>query len=57
MPPDQDQVRDFARSYTEAWCSHDPTRVAEHFVPAGTIAINGGAPTEVTEVARTFMTA
>jgi len=57
MSPDQDQVRDFARSYTEAWCSHDPTRVAEHFVPAGTIAINGGAPTEVTEVARTFMTA
>jgi len=57
MPLDQDQVRDFARSYTEAWCSHDPARVAEHFVPGGTIAINGGAPTEITEVASSFMTA
>ena len=57
MSPDQDQVRDFVRSYTEAWCSHDPARVAEHLVPGGTIAINGGAPTEITEVARSFMTA
>ena len=57
MSLDQDQVRDFARSYTEAWCSHDPASVAEHFVPGGTIAINGGAPTEVTEVARSFMAA
>lgn len=32
-------------------------RVAEHFVPGGTIAINGGEPTEVTEVARSFITA
>jgi hypothetical protein len=31
--------------------------VAEHFVPGGTIAINGGEPTEVTEVARSFMAA
>ena len=57
MSPDHDQVRDFARSYTEAWCTHDPASVAEHFVPGGTIAINGGAPTEVTEVARSFMAA
>jgi len=57
MSPDEDQVRDFARSYTAAWCSHDPAKVAEHFVPGGTIAINGGEPTEVTEVARSFMAA
>jgi nuclear transport factor 2 (NTF2) superfamily protein len=57
MSPDQDQVRDLARSYTDAWCSHDPARVAGHFAPGGTIAINGGAPTEITEVARAFMTA
>jgi hypothetical protein len=40
---DQGQVRDFARTYTEAWCSHDPARVADHFTLGGTIAINGGA--------------
>jgi nuclear transport factor 2 (NTF2) superfamily protein len=57
MPLDRDQVRDFARTYAEAWCSHDPTRVAGHYTPGGTIAINGGEPTEITEVARSFMTA
>ena len=57
MSLDQDQVRDFARTYAEAWCSHDPTRVAGHYTPGGTIAINGGEPTEIAEVARSFMTA
>ena len=57
MSPDQDRVRDFARSYTDAWCSQDPARVAEHYAPGGTIAVNGGPPTEATEVARSFMTA
>ena len=52
---DQERVRELARSYTEAWCSHDPVRVAEHFVPGGTIAINGGEPTGITEVARAFI--
>jgi len=55
MSLDQDQVSDFARNYTDAWCSGDPTRVAAHFAPGGTIAINGGPPTEITEVARSFM--
>ena len=57
MAEDQDRVRDFARSYTDAWCSHDPARVASHFTPGGTIAINGGEPTEITEVARSFISA
>jgi hypothetical protein len=55
MALDQARVRDFARSYTAAWCSHDPAAVAGHFVPGGTIAINGGEPTEITEVARSFI--
>ena len=46
----QDQVRDLARSYTDAWCSRDPARVAEHYAPGATIAINGGTPTAITEV-------
>jgi len=57
MVLDQARVRDFARSYADAWCSHDPARVAAHYVPGGTIAINGGEATEVTEVARSFITA
>ena len=57
MQLDQDEVRDFASTYAEAWCSHDPARVAGHYRPGATIAINGGDPTEITEVARGFMTA
>lgn len=57
MAPDEDQMRDFARSYANAWCSHDPARVAAHYVPGGMIAINGGEPTEITEAARAFMDA
>ena len=57
MGHDQDQVREFASGYAEAWCSHDVARVAGHFVPGGTIAVNGGEPTDVTEVARSFIDA
>ena len=57
MAHDEARVLELARRYTDAWCSHDPTRVAEHFVPGGTIAINGGDPAEVTEVARSFIDA
>jgi nuclear transport factor 2 (NTF2) superfamily protein len=57
MPQDQARVRDFARSYTEAWCRHDPAGVADHYTAGGTIAINGGDPTEITEVANSFMSA
>ena len=52
---------DFARSYTEAWCSQDPSRVAEHYAPDGSLTINGGTPSvgreQITEAARSFMTA
>src|SRR5260370_2164378 len=57
MALDQARVRDLARSSTDAWCSHEPARVAAHYVPGGTIAINGGEPTEVTEVASSFISA
>ena len=57
MALDQTRVREHARSYTDAWCSHDPAKVAAHFASGGTIAINGGEPTEVTEVARSFISA
>ena len=57
MTHDEAAIREFARSYTDAWCSHNPAKVADHFVPGGTIAINGGDPTEVTQVARSFIDA
>ena len=61
MPHDQDRVRDFARRYTDAWCSQDPAKVAEHYAPGGSLTINGGEPAQgraaLTEVARSFMSA
>lgn len=57
MPLDEARVQEVARSYTEAWCSHDPAQVASHYVPGGTIAINGGEPAEITEVAAGFISA
>jgi predicted ester cyclase len=61
MTDDRDQVRDFARRYTAAWCSQDPAQVAGHYAPDGSLAINDGVPTvgrdAITEVARSFMSA
>jgi ketosteroid isomerase-like protein len=57
MAHDQEQIEKLAGSYTAAWCSHDAARVADHYVPGGTIAINGGDPAGIEEVARAFVTA
>ena len=61
MTPDPDRLLDFARLYTEAWCSQDPARVAEQYAPDGSLTINGGSPSvgrgAITEAARSFMTA
>ena len=55
------ELEDFARRYTEAWCSGDPGRVAEHYAPGGSLTINGGTPSvgtaAITEAARAFMDA
>ena len=55
MAHDREKLQDFARSYTEAWCSGDPARVATHFARDGSIAINCGPPTPVLDVATSFM--
>jgi uncharacterized protein (TIGR02246 family) len=51
-----DRVHDFARRYTEAWCSQEPVRVAEHYAPEGSLTINDGSPSvgrdAITEAAR-----
>ena len=57
MAHDRDQVEELARSYTEAWCSRDAERVASHYAPGGTIAINGGDPAPIGAVAESFISA
>jgi predicted ester cyclase len=61
MKPVADQLRDFARRYTEAWCSQNPARVAENYALDGSLTINDGPPSvgraAITEAARSFMVA
>jgi uncharacterized protein (TIGR02246 family) len=61
MTHDPDELHGFARRYTEAWCSGDPARVAEHYAPDGSLTINGGTPAvgraAIAEAARSFMDA
>jgi nuclear transport factor 2 (NTF2) superfamily protein len=57
MAHDRRQIEQLARDYTEAWCSRDPARVASHYARGGTIAINGGAPAGIAEVAQSFIAA
>jgi nuclear transport factor 2 (NTF2) superfamily protein len=57
MAHDRRQIEELARSYTEAWCSRDPARVAAHYAPGGTIAINGAEPAAIAEVAQAFVAA
>lgn len=57
MAHDRRQIEQLARDYTEAWCSRDPARVASHYAPGGTIAINGGEPAPIADVAQAFIAA
>jgi hypothetical protein len=54
---DDGAIRELALSYTEAWCSRDAARVASHYAPGATIAINGGEPAGIEEVAASFIAA
>src|SRR6476619_1662853 len=57
MAHDLKQIEQLARTYTEAWCSRDPARVAGHYVPGGMITINGGDAARIAEVAEAFIAA
>ena len=50
-----DELNKFATRYAEAWSSHDPKQVAAFFAENGSIAVNGGTPAPIIEVARGFM--
>ena len=55
MAEGRQNIEALSRSYTEAWCSRDPARVAAHYVPGGTIAVNGGEAAPIEEVAQSFI--
>lgn len=56
---DQKKIRTLAESYTEAWCSQTPSKVASFYEEDGSLSVNGGVPavgrSAITEVARGFM--
>jgi hypothetical protein len=61
MRIDRERLTDFARRYTAAWCSGEPTRVAEHYSEAGSLTINDGEPSvgraAISQAALSFMSA
>jgi predicted ester cyclase len=61
MPITPDELQDFARRYTTAWCSRDPARVATFFAPNGALQVNDAVPAmghqAIEEIARSFMAA
>jgi predicted ester cyclase len=60
-PPEPKQVHVLAERYTAAWCSRNPSRVADYYAANGSLRVNGGLPAvgreAITEVAQGFMTA
>ncbi len=50
-----DELKTFAQRCADAWCSHDPEKVAAFYVRNGSISVNGGPPTPIAEVAGGFM--
>jgi predicted ester cyclase len=48
------ELRKFAQRYAEAWCSHDPGKVAAFYAKDGSISVNGGPLTPIVDVARGF---
>jgi hypothetical protein len=57
MAHDRKQIEQLARTYTEAWCSRDRSRIAAHYAPGGMIAINGGDAAGIADVAEAFIAA
>jgi hypothetical protein len=57
----EDQLLDFARRYTAAWCSQNAASVEAFYSVDGSLTVNDGAPAKgrlaITEVVQSFMTA
>jgi predicted ester cyclase len=52
---DPAELKKFAQRYADAWCSHDPEKVAAFYSKGALITVNDGAPAPIIEVARGFM--
>jgi SnoaL-like polyketide cyclase len=54
-----DKLTEFANRYAEAWCSHNPERVAAFFAENGSLKVNDDAPgigkAAIAEIAQGFM--
>ena len=49
------ELTKFAQRYAEAWCSHDPEKVAAFYARNGSISVNDAPPVSIAEVARGFV--
>ncbi len=56
-----DNLLDFGKRYSNAWCSQKPDSVAEFFSEDGSLTVNSGTPAvgrqAISKVAESFMTA
>ena len=54
-----DELRNFAARYAQAWCSENPEKVAAFFAESGSLRVNDGPPAvgraAIAEEARGFM--
>jgi uncharacterized protein (TIGR02246 family) len=54
-----ENLSEFATRYAQAWCSHNPERVAEFFAENGSLSVNDGPPAvgraAIAEIAGGFM--
>jgi predicted ester cyclase len=54
-----DKLTEFAKRYAQAWCSHDPEKVAAFFAENGSLRVNDGPPAvgrvAIVAIAREFM--
>jgi uncharacterized protein (TIGR02246 family) len=54
-----EKLTEFAKRYAQAWCSHDPERVAAFFGENASLKVNDNAPAigrmAIAEIARGFM--
>ena len=49
------ELKEFATRYAQAWCSHDPDAVVAFYAENASISVNNGTPAPIGEVARSFM--
>jgi hypothetical protein len=58
---DKEQLADFGKKYSAAWCSQKPETVAAFFAPNGSLKVNADPPAvgrdAITKVTQGFMTA